>query len=95
MDRIKDILQDETLSQKMFGKAVVSGAESTTSLLLSKPRSWKQLSKRGTEPFLKMYMWLMDPNGVTKLKAWTDRCKSLVYNTNSSKAYDFDKIIYF
>ncbi len=42
---------------------------------MSKPKCWEMLSRRGREPYSKMYLWLKDPNGLNKLKSWIDNCK--------------------
>lgn len=37
--------------------------------LLSKPKPWHMLSIKGREPFVRMQLWLNDPNNIDKLTA--------------------------
>ena len=37
--------------------------------LLTKPKPWHMLSIKGREPFIRMHLWLNDPNSVEKLHA--------------------------
>ena len=73
--RVKEVLIQNQISQKLFGRALLKLAESTTSLLISKPKCWKILSHRGREPYYKMYLWLKDPKGVQKIKMWIHNSK--------------------
>lgn len=76
--RVKEVLIQNQISQKLFGRALLKLAESTISLLLSKPKCWKILSHRGREPYYKMYLWLNDPQGIQKIKMW-------IHNLNHAK----------
>ncbi len=80
--RVKEVLIQNQISQKLFGRVLLKLAESTVSLLLSKPKCWKILSHRGREPYCKMYLWLNDPHGIQKIKMW-------IHNSNNNSVFNF------
>ncbi len=46
----------------------------------SKSKKWLELSERTKEPFMRMYAWLHDPDGVRKLNEWKEKnCRSNYY----------------
>ncbi|XP_076331521.1 homeobox protein cut-like isoform X2 [Tachypleus tridentatus] len=67
--KVKEILSAHNIGQKIFGEAVLGLSQGSVSELLSKPKPWHMLSIKGREPFLRMQMWLNDPNSVDKLQA--------------------------
>ena len=71
--------QVNNLGQKLFGEAVLELSQGSVSELLSKPKSWHALSLKGREPFVKMYLWLMDPHGVERLRAFQNHITGM-YN---------------
>ena len=52
----------------MFGKYVLCLSQGSVSEIMNKPKPWHMLSIKGREPYVRMQMWLKDPNNVTKLK---------------------------
>lgn len=41
--------------------------QGSVSDLLARPKPWHKLSLKGREPFVRMQLWLNDPNNVEKL----------------------------
>ncbi|XP_052802047.1 homeobox protein cut-like 1 isoform X2 [Mya arenaria] len=74
--RVKDVLQFNNLGQKLFGEAVLGLSQGSVSELLSKPKPWHMLSIKGREPFIKMHLWLSDPNNVERLKHYQNEIKA-------------------
>lgn len=73
--RVKDVLQFHNLGQKLFGEAVLGLSQGSVSELLSKPKPWHMLSIKGREPFIKMHLWLLDPQNVEHLKLYQTQMK--------------------
>ena len=67
--RIKEILSQYSISQRLFGEAVLGLSQGSVSELLSKPKAWHMLSIKGREPFIRMQLWLNDPSNMDKLLA--------------------------
>ncbi|XP_052220962.1 homeobox protein cut-like 1 isoform X2 [Dreissena polymorpha] len=74
--RVKDVLQFNNLGQKLFGEAVLGLSQGSVSELLSKPKPWHMLSIKGREPFIKMHLWLSNPNNVERLKSYQNEIKA-------------------
>ena len=53
----------------MFGEAVLGLSQGSVSELLSKPKPWNMLSIKGREPFIRMQLWLSDPQNIDKIQA--------------------------
>ncbi|XP_022109688.1 homeobox protein cut-like 1 isoform X1 [Acanthaster planci] len=66
--QVKAILQQHGVGQKAFGEAVLGLTQGSVSDLLSKPKMWLKLSMKGREPYIRMYLWLQDKDGVEKVK---------------------------
>ncbi|GFO29668.1 homeobox protein cut-like 1 [Plakobranchus ocellatus] len=73
---VKDVLQFHNLGQKLFGEAVLGLSQGSVSELLSKPKPWHMLSIKGREPFIKMHLWLGDPQNVEHLKLYQSQMKA-------------------
>lgn len=43
------------------------------STFCSKSKKWHELSERTKEPFMRMFAWLNDPEGVLKLNKWKEK----------------------
>lgn len=56
-------------SLQLFGEAVLGLSQGSVSELLCKPKPWHMLSIKGREPFIRMQLWLSDPNNTEKLHA--------------------------
>ena len=54
---------------QLFGEVVLGLSQGSVSELLCKPKPWHMLSIKGREPFIRMQLWLSDPNNVEKLHA--------------------------
>ena len=52
----------------MFGKFVLCLSQGSVSEIMNKPKPWHMLSIKGREPYVRMQMWLKDPNNIDKLK---------------------------
>lgn len=53
---------------QIFGEVVLGLSQGSVSELLSKPKPWHMLSIKGREPFIRMQLWLTDPNNVDRLQ---------------------------
>jgi homeobox protein cut-like len=73
--RVKEVLQFHNLGQKLFGEVVLGLSQGSVSELLSKPKPWHMLSVKGREPFIKMHLWLSDPQNVEYLKLHQSQMK--------------------
>ncbi|XP_066509110.1 homeobox protein cut-like 2 [Hoplias malabaricus] len=67
--RVKEVLVENNLGQRLFGEQVLGLTQGSVSDLLSQPKPWSELSLKGREPFLRMYFWLKDPQNVERLVA--------------------------
>ena len=73
--KVKDALNENNISQKVFGKALLDVNERTMYLLLSKPKSWYNLNQNERELYCKMYFWLKDPKNINKIRACMQKGK--------------------
>ncbi|CAK9296855.1 unnamed protein product [Gordionus sp. m RMFG-2023] len=74
--RVKEILVNYNIGQKVFGESVLGLSQGSVSELLSKPKPWHMLSLKGREPFIRMHFWLSDSSNIEKLKTWKQKKKS-------------------
>ncbi|XP_058850675.1 homeobox protein cut-like 2 isoform X2 [Acipenser ruthenus] len=65
--RVKEVLTDNNLGQRLFGESILGLTQGSVSDLLSRPKPWHKLSLKGREPFVRMQLWLNDPHNVEKL----------------------------
>lgn len=65
--RVKEVLTDNNLGQRLFGESILGLTQGSVSDLLARPKPWHKLSLKGREPFVRMQLWLNDPNNVEKL----------------------------
>ncbi|XP_071496876.1 homeobox protein cut-like 1 [Diadema antillarum] len=77
--QVKNLLQQHGLGQKAFGEAVLGLTQGSVSDLLSKPKMWLKLSMKGREPYVRMYLWLQDHDGIAKVKNYRPRRKARRY----------------
>lgn len=73
--QVKNVLQQQGVGQKSFGEAVLGLTQGSVSDLLSKPKMWLKLSMKGREPYIRMYLWLQDKDGIEKVKSYKPRRK--------------------
>ncbi|XP_060787768.1 homeobox protein cut-like 2 [Neoarius graeffei] len=66
--RVKEVLTDNNLGQRLFGESILGLTQGSVSDLLSRPKPWHKLSLKGREPFVRMQLWLNDPQNVNKLR---------------------------
>ncbi|XP_051524291.1 homeobox protein cut-like 2 [Myxocyprinus asiaticus] len=66
--RVKEVLTDNNLGQRLFGESILGLTQGSVSDLLSRPKPWHKLSLKGREPFIRMQLWLNDPHNVDKLR---------------------------
>ncbi|XP_076336683.1 homeobox protein cut-like 1 isoform X3 [Tachypleus tridentatus] len=67
--KVKETLLAHNIGQKIFGEAILGLSQGSVSELLSKPKPWHMLSIKGREPFIRMQLWLNDPQSAEKLQA--------------------------
>ncbi|KAF7244483.1 Homeobox protein cut-like 1 [Varanus komodoensis] len=92
--RVKEVLTDNNLGQRLFGETILGLTQGSVSDLLARPKPWHKLSLKGREPFVRMQLWLNDPNNVEKLmdmkrmekKAYMKRRHSSVSDSQPSEA---------
>ncbi|KAJ7309036.1 hypothetical protein JRQ81_008324 [Phrynocephalus forsythii] len=91
--RVKEVLTDNNLGQRLFGETILGLTQGSVSDLLARPKPWHKLSLKGREPFVRMQLWLNDPNNVEKLmdmkrmekKAYMKRRHSSVSDSQPSE----------
>lgn len=67
--KVKDILSQYSISQRLFGESVLGLSQGSVSDLLARPKPWHMLTQKGREPFIRMKLFLDDENAVHKLVA--------------------------
>ncbi|KAK2910823.1 hypothetical protein Q8A67_002956 [Cirrhinus molitorella] len=65
--RVKETLTINSIGQRVFGEEVLGLTQSSVSELLSHPKPWTKLSLKGKENFIRMHLWLQDPQKIQKL----------------------------
>uniref|UniRef100_A0A8C2G1C3 Homeobox protein cut-like n=1 Tax=Cyprinus carpio TaxID=7962 RepID=A0A8C2G1C3_CYPCA len=65
--KVKEVLTDNNLGQRLFGESILGLTQGSVSDLLARPKPWHKLSLKGREPFVRMQLWLNDPQNVEKL----------------------------
>ncbi|XP_018413835.1 PREDICTED: homeobox protein cut-like 2 isoform X2 [Nanorana parkeri] len=66
--KVKEVLTDNNLGQRLFGESILGLTQGSVSDLLSRPKPWHKLSLKGREPFVRMQLWLSDPHNIEKLR---------------------------
>ncbi|GAA6072491.1 homeobox protein cut-like 1 [Tachysurus ichikawai] len=66
--RVRQVLSDNNLGQRLFGEAVLGLTQGSVSDLLTRPKPWHRLSVKGREPFVRMQQWLNDTNSIHNLR---------------------------
>merc|ERR1719438_750793 len=67
--RVKDILSQYSISQRLFGESVLGLSQGSVSDLLARPKPWHMLTQKGREPFIRMKIFLEDETAVHRLVA--------------------------
>uniref|UniRef100_A0A4W3IBZ3 One cut domain family member n=1 Tax=Callorhinchus milii TaxID=7868 RepID=A0A4W3IBZ3_CALMI len=65
--KVKEVLTDNNLGQRLFGETILGLTQGSVSDLLARPKPWHKLSLKGREPFVRMQLWLNDASNVEKL----------------------------
>ncbi|MCI4387923.1 hypothetical protein PGIGA_G00079640 [Pangasianodon gigas] len=66
--RVREVLSDNNVGQRLFGEAVLGLTQGSVSDLLARPKPWHRLSVKGREPYVRMQRWLNDTNNIHKLR---------------------------
>ncbi|CAF2119180.1 unnamed protein product [Rotaria magnacalcarata] len=64
---VKDILSRYSISQRHFGEKILGLSQGSVSDILARPKQWELLTQKGREPFLRMRLFLDDPNAIKQL----------------------------
>ena len=67
VQRIKEALSQYSISQRLFGEHVLGLSQGSVSDLLARPKPWNMLTQKGREPFIRMQIFLEDPDAVIAL----------------------------
>merc|ERR1719189_1305512 len=65
--RTKELLSQYSISQRLFGEAVLALSQGSVSDLLARPKPWHMLTQKGREPFIRMKIFLEDETAIHKL----------------------------
>jgi homeobox protein cut-like len=79
---VKDILSRYSISQRHFGEKILGLSQGSVSDILARPKQWELLTQKGREPFLRMRIFLDDPNAIKQL-VQTVSTTPTTTNTNS------------
>lgn len=67
--KVKDLLSKFSISQRLFGECILGLSQGSVSDLLARPKPWQMLTQKGREPFIRMQMFIDDPEAIKKLMA--------------------------
>ena len=67
--RVKDLLSKFSISQRLFGECILGLSQGSVSDLLARPKPWVMLTQKGREPFIRMQMFIDDPESIRRLMA--------------------------
>ncbi len=67
--KVKDLLSKFSISQRLFGECILGLSQGSVSDLLARPKPWMMLTQKGREPFIRMQMFIDDPDAIKKLMA--------------------------
>jgi hypothetical protein len=65
--KVKDLLSKFSISQRLFGECILGLSQGSVSDLLARPKPWQMLTQKGREPFIRMQMFIDDPDAIKKL----------------------------
>ena len=66
--RVKEVLTEHNIGQRIFGEHVLGLSQGSVSDILSRTKTWDKLTLKGREPFIKMVQFLSDRQYVEQLK---------------------------
>ncbi|TPP65633.1 Homeobox protein cut [Fasciola gigantica] len=61
------VLRQNGVSQRIFGEIILGMCQASVSDMLSKPRPWSQLTEKARLPYVRMHIWLNQPNRMDAL----------------------------
>ncbi|XP_065580298.1 homeobox protein cut-like isoform X2 [Artemia franciscana] len=67
--KVKEVLSQYSISQRLFGEAVLGLSQGSVSDLLARPKPWHMLTQKGREPFIRMKLFLDDDTAIHRLVA--------------------------
>ncbi|CAH1232312.1 CUX2 [Branchiostoma lanceolatum] len=74
--RVKEVLMENNIGQRLFGETILGLTQGSVSDLLSRPKPWHKLSLKGREPFVRMHLWLSNPEAIAQVKAIKEEAKA-------------------
>ncbi|VDP80011.1 unnamed protein product [Echinostoma caproni] len=66
--RVKEVLRQNGVSQRLFGEVILGMCQASVSDMLSKPRAWSQLTEKARLPYVRMHIWLNQPDRMDALR---------------------------
>lgn len=91
VSRVKQLLSAHSISQRLFGEAVLGLSQGSVSDILSRPKPWSVLSAKGREPYIRMALLLDSPEHIEYLIQRQLRVNSRLPNTSSPVAGNGDQ----
>jgi hypothetical protein len=67
--KVKDLLSKYSISQRLFGECILGLSQGSVSDLLARPKPWMMLTQKGREPFIRMQMFIDEPDAIRRLIA--------------------------
>ncbi|TNN18082.1 Homeobox protein [Schistosoma japonicum] len=83
--KIKELLQRHSIPQRLFGDVVLGMCQASVSDILSKTRPWSQLSNKARIPYVRLHLWLQEPDHLEILKAAQTNIKTCTRPNNNTK----------
>lgn len=65
--KVKDLLSKYSISQRLFGECILGLSQGSVSDLLARPKPWNMLTQKGREPFIRMQIFIEDPDAIKRL----------------------------
>lgn len=87
VQRVKDMLSEFSISQRLFGEHVLGLSQGSVSDLLARPKPWHMLTQKGREPFVRMRCFLEDPSSVHNLVSNQYRVPADKFLRSNSASY--------
>lgn len=87
VQRVKDMLSEFSISQRLFGEHVLGLSQGSVSDLLARPKPWHMLTQKGREPFVRMRCFLDDPSSVHNLVSNQYRVPADKFLRSNSASY--------
>ena len=84
--RVKDLLSKYSISQRLFGECILGLSQGSVSDLLARPKPWMMLTQKGREPFIRMQMFIDDPEAIKRLMANQYKTTSLASSASNSSS---------